>query len=242
MQISLSHICKTFRGKAVLDDMSVYVEHGEMCVILGESGSGKTTLLRLIAGLEKPDSGTLSLGDTKVCGNGKFHQPYERNVGLIFQDLALWPHLSVYQNCEIVLRHRVKYRKERNAMVSETLERFRIADLSAAYPHTLSAGERQRVSLARAIIAEPAVLLLDEPLNNLDVHLKAEISEMLRDLHARQNLTTIYVTHDFGEALLLGTRACILSAGKISHIGATAEIVSIFTSGAYHSARHQNLE
>jgi ABC-type sugar transport system ATPase subunit len=206
------------------------VQDGEIFVILGRSGTGKTTLLRLIAGLENPDSGSITLGERKVYGNGRVTQPFQRNVRLIFQDLALWPHMTVRQNCEIVIRDMLKDKSLRRKKVEETLERFKISEFANEYPHTLSAGERQRVSLARAVITEPGLLMLDEPLNNLDMHLKRDISGIIHGLNTDMGMTIIYVTHEPDEAALLGARCGILSKGTMAKFENVGDALNVFSS------------
>jgi iron(III) transport system ATP-binding protein len=220
MKIVLQNIQKAYGSRRVLDGLDLSVESGEVFVILGESGAGKTTLLRLIAGLERPDKGFIRLGDVAVCGNGRYVEPHERNVGLIFQDLALWPHLTVEKNCDLVMRDKIRKKSDRKTLVHAVLSRFRIAEFAGEYPHTLSAGERQRASLARAYAAGPRALLLDEPLTHLDVHLKKDIMGIICEINESMGVTIVYVTHEPEEARLLGAKSAgILSGGKVIGVG-----------------------
>jgi len=238
MQIDLKHISKIFRGKTVLDNLNLTIESGKLFVVMGRSGSGKTTLLRLISGLEHPDAGIIRLGDNTVYGNGRFVQPYERKVGLIFQELALWPHLTVANNCEVVIRHIIKNKHERKERVQEVLKRFHIDRFANEYPHTLSAGEKQRASLARAVIADPKIVLLDEPLNYLDVHLKEEIIRVIKQMNEEMGITILYVTHEPDEASMLDGICGILEQGRIETIGRVSETVDYFIKSGTRTAKN----
>ncbi len=229
MDVRLEHIVKTFDARPILDDLTLSVESGTRFVVMGRSGSGKTTLLRLIAGLDKPDKGTIMLGDRYMAGNGRYIEPHQRSVGFIFQELALWPHLTVRQNCDIILRGRVKETNVRKEKIHNLLEQLEIKEFAESFPHSLSAGEKQRVALARALITQPGILLLDEPLNYLDVHLKRNIMNLIINLQEQSGITMIYVTHLPDEAILFGGNAGVLDKGVIDKTGPVDEIVKVFT-------------
>lgn len=230
MHIDVQHIYKSFGSRRILEDLCLSVKTGERFVIMGRSGSGKTTLLRLIAGLEDPRSGIIRLGDTTVFGNGARVEPHARCLSLIFQEPALWPHLTVAQNCEIVVRRIVRNKPDRYQRIREILRDTQILEMADKYPHTLSAGEKQRASLARALITQPRILLLDEPLNYLDIHLKEEIINLILQTHEERGITLLYVTHEPDEALLLNTTVGILDGGHIAATGDASSMISLFRS------------
>jgi ABC-type Fe3+/spermidine/putrescine transport system ATPase subunit len=199
-----------------LDGISVEISTGETAVILGPSGCGKTTLLRVIAGLEVPDAGDVLLEGAKVTAGGRVVvPPHRRRLGFVFQDLALWPHLTVREHLDFVLRPATVSRSERQARVQEALHLVRVESLSARYPHELSGGEQQRVALARAIVGQPRVLLLDEPLSSLDPDLRAALRAELARLRGALDLAMVYVTHDREDAAALGDRVIEMRAGRI---------------------------
>lgn len=183
----VTNVTKRFGSHLAVDSVSLDVAVGDAVVILGPSGCGKTTLLRLIAGLEVPDSGEISLNGATVSGLGRSMVPsHQRGIGFVFQDLALWPHLTVWKNLEFVLGSVKTARAERAARIHQALNLVRIEPLSARYPHELSGGEQQRIALARALVGQPGLLLLDEPLSSLDPELRtalrAELARLQRDL------------------------------------------------------------
>ena len=231
MSLSLTHISKKYAQRSILSDVTVSLQGGELCVIMGRSGAGKTTLLRLIAGLEHPDSGEIRLGDAIVYGDGRCIEPYRRNMGFIFQELALWPHLTVEQHCDIVLKGKIKVGGYRREKIYALLERLQIVRYARSYPHTLSAGEKQRVALARALVTDPQILLLDEPLTYLDVHLRKDIIQLIKEMNGELKMTMLYVTHLPDEALLLGGKTGILENGRIDTIGDVHDIVEKFVRG-----------
>jgi ABC-type Fe3+/spermidine/putrescine transport system ATPase subunit len=212
----VTNVTKRFGSHQAVDSVSLDVAVGDAVVILGPSGCGKTTLLRLIAGLEVPDSGEISLNGTKVAGlRRSMVPPHQRGIGFVFQDLALWPHLTVWKNLEFVLGSVKTPRPERAARIHEALNLVRIEPLSARYPHELSGGEQQRVALARALVGQPRLLLLDEPLSSLDPELRttlrAELARLQRDL----GVTMVYVTHDTDDAAALADAVVEMRAGRI---------------------------
>jgi len=218
--IAIRNVSKRFGGHQALAGVSLDVGAGEVVVILGPSGCGKTTLLRVVAGLEVPDRGEIWLSGTNVADAGRnIVPPHERSVGFVFQDLALWPHLTVRGNLEFVLESRRVPRAERAARARDTLALVRIEKLDDRYPHQLSGGEQQRVALARALVARPRVLLLDEPLSSLDPELRATLRAELAQLHREVQVTTLYVTHDSDDAAALDGRVVRMREGTIVDIG-----------------------
>jgi ABC-type Fe3+/spermidine/putrescine transport system ATPase subunit len=214
--IALTSVTKRFGSHVALDSVSVQIFAGDTAVILGPSGCGKTTLLRVIAGLEVADSGEILLEGAKVAAGSRIIvPPHQRKLGFVFQDLALWPHLTVQQNLDFVLQSRKVPRPDRAARALEALRLVRVESLSARYPHELSGGEQQRVALARAIVGQPRVLLLDEPLSSLDPELRAALRVELARLRGALDLTMVYVTHDREDAAALASRVIEMRAGRI---------------------------
>jgi iron(III) transport system ATP-binding protein len=213
--LRLAGVTKNYREHAALADVSLELSSGESVVILGPSGCGKTTLLRVVAGLTKPDTGEIWLRGRVVSGAGTFVPPHERRLGFVFQDLALWPHLTVRQNLDFVMRAVNVPKNAREDRARQALRRVRIERRSASYPHELSGGEQQRVALARALVGEACLLLLDEPLSSLDADLRQTLRIELRQLQRDLGLTTIYVTHDREDASVLGDRIIEMRAGRI---------------------------
>jgi len=214
--IALSDVTKQFGSHVALDRLSLEISPAETAVILGPSGCGKTTLLRVIAGLEVPDRGQVLLDGVEVAASGRaIVPPHRRQLGFVFQDLALWPHLTVDGNLNFVLRAAKVPRRERLARAQKALRLVRIETLARRYPHELSGGEQQRAALARAIIGEPRILLLDEPLSSLDPELRSVLRSELAHLRRELNVTIVYVTHDREDAAALATRIIEMQAGRI---------------------------
>ncbi|MDS9470046.1 ABC transporter ATP-binding protein [Paracoccus sp. MBLB3053] len=208
-------VSKLFDGHPALDGISAEIGSGEFVALLGPSGCGKTTLLRLTAGFEKPDRGTLSLGDRALAGPGRFVPPEERNIGIVFQSYALWPHMTVARNVAYPLETRGVSAPERRRRVDEALRLTGLSALAERAPAQLSGGQRQRVALARCLVAEPRAVLLDEPLANLDLALRGAMQEAFAAFHRRTGATMLYVTHDQTEALALADRVAVMQDGKI---------------------------
>jgi ABC-type Fe3+/spermidine/putrescine transport system ATPase subunit len=214
--ISIANVTKRFGAHQALAGVSLDVTAGEVVIILGPSGCGKTTLLRMIAGLEIPDAGEIWLSGTRVASAGQsLVPPYQRGIGFVFQDLALWPHFTVRGNLEFVLESRRVPRAERSARAQEALRLFRIERFADRHPHQLSGGEQQRVALARALVGQPRVLLLDEPLSSLDPDLRATLRHELAEFQRTLKVTTIYVTHDRDDAAALGGRVVRMREGTV---------------------------
>ena len=220
--LSLTNVTKRFGSHHAVDRVSLEVAAGDAIVILGPSGCGKTTLLRLIAGLEIPDSGEIWLAGAQAAGAGRSMMPtHERGIGFVFQDLALWPHLSVQRNLNFVLESVKMPRADRAARTLEVLSLVRIEQLSSRYPHELSGGEQQRVALARALVGQPRVLLLDEPFSSLDPELREALRSELGRLQRTLHVTTVYVTHDQGDAAALADCIVEMRAGRIVAVNDT---------------------
>ncbi len=219
-EVYLENLTKRFSDVVAVDHITLRIRSGELLTLLGPSGCGKTTTLRLIAGLLKPDEGDVYFDNEVVT-----HLPPEkRGVGMVFQNYALWPHMTVYDNIAFGLKIRKLPRDEIRRKVKEVLELVKLSGLENRYPRQLSGGQQQRVALARALVIEPKVLLLDEPLSNLDAKLREEMRFEIRDLQRRLKITTIYVTHDQAEAMALADRIAIMNHGKIVQIGPPKEI------------------
>jgi len=214
--LGIRGVTKRRDRRAVVDAVSLSVQSGESIVIVGPSGSGKTTLLRLVAGLETPDDGELLLDGRQVSTPRQILVPaYERQLGFVFQDLALWPHMTIGQHLEFVVKGSRLDAAQRHARVRDALARARIEQMADRYPHQLSGGEQQRAALARALVTQPRLLLLDEPLSNLDPELRTVLRAELRRVREELGLTVLHVTHDYEGATELGDRVVRMRAGRI---------------------------
>ena len=220
--LELDGVTKSFGSETAVDELGLTVNDGELLTLLGPSGCGKTTTLRLIAGLERPTAGTISIKDETIAGDGTFDAPEERDVGIVFQDFALFPHLDVSENIAFGIDHRP--RKEREARVDEMLSLVDLEDHREKSPNQLSGGQQQRVALARSLAPEPDLLLLDEPFSNLDVRLRVEMREEVRRILKRAGVTALSVTHDQEEALSISDRVAIMNDGRIEQIGDPGEV------------------
>jgi putative spermidine/putrescine transport system ATP-binding protein len=218
--VRLERLTKRFGEVAAIDDVDLDVARGEFFTMLGPSGSGKTTTLRVIAGFERPDSGRVHLRGRDVTAL----PPYARDVNTVFQDYALFPHMTVTENVEYGLKVKRLPRAVRRERVGEVLERVRLEGFGGRKPIQLSGGQRQRVALARAIVNRPEVLLLDEPLGALDLKLRQEMQLFLKRLQRELGITFIYVTHDQEEALTMSDRLAVFNVGRIEQVGTPAEV------------------
>jgi multiple sugar transport system ATP-binding protein len=216
-RIELQNINKYYSDVHVLKDLNLTVEDGDFMTLLGPSGCGKTTTLRVIAGLEAPRSGTLTIDGVKVADGEALYNlaPAKRGINLVFQSYALWPHMTVTENVAFGLAIRKMPKQEIAVLVGSALERMRIAEFATRYPSELSGGQQQRVAIARSIVAKPKILLLDEPLSNLDAKLRVEMRLELKRLHRELKTTVIYVTHDQVEALTMSTRIAVFFEGRL---------------------------
>jgi iron(III) transport system ATP-binding protein len=222
--VALRGLTKRFGSQTVLDNVSLTIAQGQLVCLLGPSGCGKTTALRLIAGFMEPTAGEIALDDRVVSSPARTLPPEQRNVSMVFQSYALWPHMTVAQNVAYGLELR---RLNRDAIVRKVeaiLATTRLAELAQRYPAELSGGQQQRVSLARALIVEPATLLLDEPLSNLDANLREEMRFEVRRLHNAYRYTTIYVTHDQTEAMTTADLIAVMNAGRIEQLGTPQQV------------------
>jgi iron(III) transport system ATP-binding protein len=218
--VSIERVSFDYGGAPILDDVSLEIAKGEFFAFLGPSGSGKTTLLRLVAGFGVPSSGTIRVGARDVTDV----PAWKRNVGMVFQSYALWPHMTVAGNVAFGLEQRSLPRAEIEAKVRGALDLVGLADLARRRPAQLSGGQQQRVALARTLVIEPEVLLLDEPLSNLDAKLRVEMRQEIAALQRKLGLTTIYVTHDQEEANAVADRIAVLDGGCIQQVGAPVEL------------------
>jgi ABC-type sugar transport system ATPase subunit len=223
-EISIEGVSKTFGSTTALRQVSLEVQPGEFLTVLGPSGSGKSTLLRVIAGLELPDAGRVVINGQVVCDRQVWLPPQERGIGMVFQNYALWPHMTAFQNVAFPLEMTGLRPAEITARVREMLALVELSDLAQKRPGEMSGGEQQRVALARALVGRPALLLMDECLSNLDARLREKMSVELRCIQETVGVTTLYVTHDQHEALALSDRIAVLHQGVLQQVGAPAEL------------------
>jgi iron(III) transport system ATP-binding protein len=220
--LEVGHLCKAFDGgELAVDDVSFGVERGQILTLLGPSGCGKTTTLRCIAGLETPTGGSIQLdGETVTWVEAGRHVPAERrNIGMVFQSYAVWPHMTVRQNLELPLEVRKVPPDERRRRVGQVLELVGLSGLEDRYATRLSGGQQQRVALARALIYNPRLLLFDEPLSNLDAKLRERMRFEIRKLQREVGITSVYVTHDQAEAMIISDRIIVMNRGRIEQEG-----------------------
>ena len=220
--LTIKNLEKSFNDVMALNDISLEVQEGEFCSLLGASGSGKTTLLRVIAGFESPDKGSL-----EINGRNLNSLPIaNRNIGMVFQNYALFPHMSVRENVAFGLEMQKLKKIDINTRVNEALKLVDLRNEATRFPNQLSGGQQQRVALARAIVIKPSLLLMDEPLGALDKNLRKEMQAQIKELHKNINATIIYVTHDQEEAMYLSDRIVLLDQGKIIQSGTCKELYS----------------
>ena len=220
LSLSFRNIRKQFDSTVVIRDLSLDIREGELFFLLGPSGCGKTTCLRMVAGFYQPDGGDLLFGE-RVMNDVP---PHKRNTGMVFQNYALWPHLTAHGNIEYGLKVRKIERAQRDEMVEQALQMVRLEGLGKRYPSQMSGGQQQRVALARALVIRPDILLLDEPLSNLDAQLRLEMRAEIKRLHAETGTTALYVTHDQEEALSIADRVAVLKDGELMQVGAPREL------------------
>ena len=222
--VSVEELVKKYGKTMAVNNVSFVAEDRKITTLLGPSGCGKTTTLRCIAGLEKPDHGKVSVGDTVLVSDHVFLPPEKRNIGMVFQSYAIWPHMNVFDNIAFPLKLRKAPADETKERVRRVLESVRLGGLGKRPATDLSDGQQQRVALARALVCEPSVLLLDEPLSNLDAALRRQMRTELKDIQQRVNVTTVYVTHDQAEALALSDKIILMRSGEIVEMGRPDDI------------------
>ncbi|MGQ9508248.1 MAG: ABC transporter ATP-binding protein [Thermodesulfobacteriota bacterium] len=221
--IKIENLFKKFGKVVAVNHINLEIERGEIITLLGPSGCGKTTTLRCIAGLEKPDEGDVLIDGQPMFSKG-FIPPSQRGIGMVFQNYAVWPHLRVFDNVAYGLKIQKLPKQEIKGRVAEVLESVGLSGLEKRYPGQLSGGQQQRVALARALVRNPKVLLLDEPLSNLDAKLRERMRFEIKSLVRRMNMTSVYVTHDQAEAMVISDRIAVMDAGNIVQVGAPEEI------------------
>jgi iron(III) transport system ATP-binding protein len=220
MKITVHQLSKSFGSTPVLRGISLVIPDQQLFFLLGPSGCGKTTLLRLLAGFYPADAGDIRFGDRLMNGV----PPHERNIGMVFQNYALWPHLSVAENVAYGLDVRKVSAPEKKQRIQEALEIVQMNDYAQRSPNQLSGGQQQRIALARALVIRPDLLLLDEPLSNLDARLRLEMRDEIRRIHSQTRITTVYVTHDQKEALSLADQIAVLNQGCLEQLGKPADV------------------
>jgi iron(III) transport system ATP-binding protein len=215
--LHLDHVTRQFAEAAepAVDDISLVLNQGDILALLGPSGCGKTTLLRLIAGFEQPQQGTIMLAGHPVAGNGQWVPPERRDVGMVFQDYALFPHLTVAENVAFGLQRQGRKGKTRQERIGEAIALVGLSGLEQRYPHELSGGQQQRVALARALAPHPSLVLLDEPLSNLDVQVRLQLRQDVREILKATGATAIFVTHDQEEAMAIADQVAVMHQGQI---------------------------
>ena len=225
-EVRIEHVFKRFGGVTAVNDFNLVVKDGEFVSILGPSGFGKTTTLRMIAGFERATEGEIYIGEQCVSSSikGSFAPPEKRDIGMVFQSYAVWPHMTVAENVGYPLKIQKVDKTERERRVQEMLELVHLGEYGKRYPNQLSGGQQQRVALARALVAEPGLLLLDEPLSNLDAKLRESMRFEILEIQKKTGITVVYVTHDQGEAMAMSDRVVVMSMGVVQQIGAPHEI------------------
>jgi ABC-type Fe3+/spermidine/putrescine transport system ATPase subunit len=225
MILEIGNVFKSYSKAVAVNGVSLNIEKGERVVILGPSGCGKTTILRMVAGFIHPDKGRIAIDGFAVANNGKcLVEPENRQVGMVFQDLALWPHMNVYENLAFGLKAKKVSKKERRERIDEILEKVQMTPFENAYPGDLSGGQQQRIALARTLVMQPKILLMDEPLSSLDIDLNLLLRREIVSLQEEFGITMLYVTHDRDEAFSLATRIVVMGRGRIKKQGTVNEI------------------
>ena len=224
--VTITGVTKSFGDVQVLQEFNQKFEDGEFITLLGPSGCGKTTMLRLIAGFEKPTSGEIYIGDRPVSGKDNFVSPEKREIGMVFQSYAVWPHMNVYDNIAYPLKIKKTDKKEIEERVNQALKTVHLEQYKDRFPSELSGGQQQRVALGRALVAHPEILLLDEPLSNLDAKLREEMRYEIKEITKKLKITVIYVTHDQIEAMTMSDRIVLINKGEIQQVGTPQEIYS----------------
>ena len=230
MSTDIRNIVMDFNGFKALNGISLKIQDGEFIAVLGPSGCGKTTLLRLLAGFTPPSSGEIRIGEQVVANRDYVLPPNERFISMVFQSYALWPHMSVRKNVEFPIKNSKfvspEIRSNCDSRVQELIGMVGLTGMEKRLPAQLSGGQRQRVALARALAVNPDLLLMDEPLSNLDTELRVEMRREIKELHQKTKVTVVYVTHDQSEALALADRIVVMNQGQIEQVGTPQEIYS----------------
>ena len=222
--VDLRHVSKQFGDNTVLKDFNETFGDGEFITLLGPSGCGKTTMLRIIAGFEKPSEGEVWLDGKLVSGGKTFVPPEKRGIGMVFQSYAVWPHMNVFENVAYPLKIQKKSREEIRKDVERALQIVHLSQYAQRLPNQLSGGQQQRVALARALVSEPGLLLLDEPLSNLDAKLRETMRFEIKEIQKKLGLTVVYVTHDQTEAMAMSDRIFLINKGEVQQSGSPEEI------------------
>ena len=223
-EIRLEKVRKSFGKKTIIEEFDAVFADGEFVTLLGPSGCGKTTTLRMIAGFERPTSGEIYLGDTLVSSDDTFVPTEKRNIGMVFQSYAVWPHMNVFDNVAYPLKIRNRPGQEIKEKVSKVLEEMGLVGYEEQMPMKLSGGQQQRVALGRALISEAKILLCDEPLSNLDARLRKRMRAEIKSVQERYEMTVVYVTHDLTEAIDMSDRIFVLNEGVVQQVGTPEEI------------------
>ena len=222
--VTIKNVSKSFGDNTVLHDFSQVFADGEFVTLLGPSGCGKTTMLRMIAGFEKPTTGEIYVGETLVSGDKTFLPPEKRNMGMVFQSYAVWPHMNVYDNVAYPLTIKRMNKTDMKKKVEKVLSIVHLGQYAQRYPNQLSGGQQQRVALARALVAEPNLLLLDEPLSNLDAKLRESMRFEIKEIQQSLGIAVVYVTHDQTEAMAMSDRIFLINRGVVQQSGRPDEI------------------
>lgn len=224
--VTIKGVTKSFGNIKVLQEFNQEFEDGEFITLLGPSGCGKTTMLRLIAGFEKPSSGEIYIGDKLVSSEKEFVPPEKRGIGMVFQSYAVWPHMNVFDNIAYPLKIQKLNKEEIEKRVSDVLKIVHLEQYRDRFPSELSGGQQQRVALGRALVAQPEILLLDEPLSNLDAKLREEMRYEIKEITKKLKITVIYVTHDQIEAMTMSDRIVLINKGEVQQVASPKEIYS----------------
>ena len=222
--VTIQHVTKSFGDNVVLREFNETFQEGEFVTLLGPSGCGKTTMLRIIAGFERPTTGELYIGDQLVSGGKTFIPPEKRNIGMVFQSYAVWPHMNVFDNVAYPLTIKKTPKNTIREPVERVLDIVHLSQYAQRLPNQLSGGQQQRVALARALVAAPELLLLDEPLSNLDAKLRESMRFEIKEIQKKTGITVVYVTHDQAEAMAMSDRIFVINRGVVQQSGTPDEI------------------
>ncbi|MBR5691176.1 MAG: ABC transporter ATP-binding protein [Verrucomicrobia bacterium] len=222
--VKIQHISKSFGGNVVLQEINETFHDGEFITLLGPSGCGKSTMLRMIAGFERPTSGELYINDRLVSGGKTFVPPEKRNIGMVFQSYAVWPHMNVFDNIAYPLSIKKISKAEIRKSVEQVMDITHLTQYAERFPNQLSGGQQQRIALARALVSAPDLLLLDEPLSNLDAKLRESMRFEIKELQKKTGITVVYVTHDQTEAMAMSDRIFLLHRGIVQQVGTPNDI------------------